>query len=59
MACLPSRPGHGAKTTLLCTGRLFRQWLQAGGGADNAGPAKSYYSVAGCARFVMHWLLFE
>ena len=37
MACLPSRPGPGAKTTLLCTGRPFRQWPQAGGdGADNA-----------------------
>jgi hypothetical protein len=37
MACLPPRQGRGAKTTLLCTGRPFRQWLQAGGGrADNA-----------------------
>jgi hypothetical protein len=37
MACLPSRLGRGAKMTLLCTGRPFRQWLQAGGcGTDKA-----------------------
>jgi len=44
MACLPSRPGRGAETTLLCTGRPFRQWLQAGGGGtDNAASADAEF----------------
>ncbi len=44
MSCLPSRPGRGAETTLLCTGRPFRQWLQAGGdGADNAASADAEF----------------
>jgi len=39
-AGLPPRPGDPATRTLLCTGRPFRQWLQAAGGqTDNApGP---------------------